>query len=294
MKLLKNEYFYLYPCCKLVYGDRESLIYDFQREKIYPIPNSLFHILQKSVDRPLILKDLYEAYQDEKTINSYFSFLLKNNLGEWVSKDCRFMPISDHYTSPEYISHITIFSKSIYSTKLEEIEKEINLLLCKHLEFIITSEKNSLTITDLKKTLSLFKTSTLRSIDILLPSSSKQFLISEQEIDLLIKNYPILNRISYYKANRDLYVNKKKFWLTKDYYFNNLNSKNYFHKQLFILENGTIKTHPFLGKSYGNINDDSFHNICNDLLKSKDWATEVSSNLSTKNCLTLHHYVNSI
>ena len=46
MRLNRNKYFALFPCCKIVDGKNKSAIYDLQRETYVLIPLSLSYILR--------------------------------------------------------------------------------------------------------------------------------------------------------------------------------------------------------------------------------------------------------
>lgn len=283
------KYFYLYPCCKLIENDTEGAIYDFQREKIFKVPKSLLFVLNKLRNKPTKLTELYKTFNDKETIDSYFSYLIKNDLGRWLEDHSNFLEISNNYETPELLTHLTIFLKSFDLSTLSKLPKIMNQFLCKHFEIIIT-ENYHFNLTHFRSVLQLFKESTLRSIDVLLPHSMRDFTFTKDEKKKLVEFCPILNRIGFYNLKKEIFVRKEKLWLTKEYYFTNLNSNNYFYKQVFICENGDVKTNPYHGRKWGSIFDSNLSDTFTSIVHSNAWNDEKAINLSDIDYIKLHNY----
>lgn len=124
-----------FECCKVVFGSKKSLIYDFQRQKLYPLPTSVLKILKNNNKKKLnsflnrfslnnqeILKDTIQHLYDIEVI--FFS-----------NKISSFPNISISYDFPSIISNAIIIHNPFVN--YENLFWELNTFNCKALEIIV-------------------------------------------------------------------------------------------------------------------------------------------------------------
>ena len=75
-----------FESCKVIKGFKKSIILDFQRNKIFNVPNSFKNFIDKINKIPL--DELYEKYGSESKaiLDEYVTFIEENELGAFLSK----------------------------------------------------------------------------------------------------------------------------------------------------------------------------------------------------------------
>lgn len=129
-----NVVFRLFASCIAVQGASRSTICDLQRNAIHLIPNALYDILTRHRDRTLEeIRGIYGNEHDD-TIDSYFEFLLKNELGFWCDEPEAFPDLDLTWDRPEVITNAVIDIDSQSDHDFQSIFSQLDDLGCRFVQ----------------------------------------------------------------------------------------------------------------------------------------------------------------
>lgn len=275
MELIKNKIFNLFANCKLVRGYSRSVICDLQRNEIYPIPNSLFTILEYAGTKTI--EDIIEIYGDESidTIKEYFNFLTSKELIFFNNNPEFFPPLNDLWDEPFKITNCIVDLNKVNSNQLIEICKCIGDLPIKALQIRIL--KNA-TLNELISLLNTVKPLGLNSIELLIKYNEDY---SNDDLINLCQKFRDIFTITIYDSPNTSFLSTKKnafgqvyfvkdkvysekncgiikpdfFTINMKTYTESLNYNTCLNRKISIDKKGNIKNCPSMQESFGNIKD---------------------------------------
>jgi SPASM domain peptide maturase of grasp-with-spasm system len=131
-QLNSSHYFILYANCIPVKGATRSLICDLQLGRYFYVPNSLLEILKST--KEIRLLEILNSYEDNDRVivESYFDFLVDNNLGFLDTDPKSFPDLSLEWDFPSEITNsiVDIEPAKINTIDYKKIFKELDDLNC--------------------------------------------------------------------------------------------------------------------------------------------------------------------
>lgn len=275
MELTTNKIFNLFANCKLVKGYSRSVICDLQRNEIYPIPESLYNILEYSGHKNI--EDIYKMYGEEnrETIHEYFEFLTNKELIFFNNNPEYFPKLNDKWDEPFHITNCIIDFKEVKIAHLENIKKCFGTFPIKALQIRVFKK---ITFEELTSILDYLKPSGVNSIELLIKYNEK---IKNEDLRQIIKKYNYIFTITIYNASKissDFNKNSLfgQIYYVKDYVvsekncgliipeFFTINMKTYteslrynscLNRKISIDADGNIKNCPSMQENFGSIKD---------------------------------------
>jgi SPASM domain peptide maturase of grasp-with-spasm system len=195
---MNPDIFQLFACNIPVKGAKRSIICDVQRGKYHPISNELFEILKMHKDK--MVSEIKALYPAERTqaIDQYFSFLMEQELGFWLSEDgANFLPIDLTYERPERINNAVVDVTPSSRHDYESIFTQLDGLGCKHLELRFY---DALSVSDLDAVLKPTLQGRLRSIQVIVKYNP---LWTDADYTLLCSAHQRISQITLHSAPED-------------------------------------------------------------------------------------------
>ncbi len=266
-----NKYLILFSCCKMVKGYNRSAIYDFQRKKIFFIPNSLYYLLDNTSSILNIEKLLTNYPNQKKTIYSYIDFLMNNELGFFSNYPKCFPPINESILDKNQLDELYIevdkdssfiFGKKIIQELLFFKVKKLTLILKNNINLnplLLNLNRTFVTSIDIQLSYDILKDN-LNNITLLNnnPIITTIFIISKVPLDSIYHSLSkaVLSTEELcdftITSEKDMICNLKEFLIAKKF---NL----FYYKKLFIESNGLIKLHFKTLDSISHIENDLKH-----------------------------------
>jgi len=274
---LNAKYFNLYACCVPVKGVKRSIICDLQRDKFDFIPNALYELLLKFIQKGKSINEIKTFFDNKNDIiiDEYFSFLSQKEYG-FFSKQFLNLPRIEieKYNEPKKITNSIIdFSQNSAHFQTDIFQNIINQLSDLQCEAIELRFFHCISITELVEKLNCFENSPIRDVEILM-RYNKNFNI-EKIIEIRLEN-PRLRKITFYNSMCNKILEHEE--ITIIYSKDNINSEKccgvispwYFvsktetfsefknfnsclNRKISVDKKGNIKNCPSMQKSYGNI-----------------------------------------
>lgn len=159
---MKDKYLKLYSSCKSVRGKERGAFYILDENRIEIVPLSMIELTDSL--KQYSIEECKKIVNSEILFNEYIDYLIVKRIGFVTDEPNSFSDMDDFYDSPShiFISCISIDEKSTYD--LINFVKELDDLLCKHIEIRLLY--SPLCIEQLLKILKLFEKTTIRSIDL--------------------------------------------------------------------------------------------------------------------------------
>lgn len=275
MELITNKIFNLFANCKLVKGYSRSIICDLQRNAIYPIPNSLYLILEYSGSKSI--DDIYKLYGEEnsETIKEYFEFLTNKELIFFNNYPENFPKLNDKWDEPFHITNCIIDFNEVKIDNLKNIKKSLGKLAIKAIQIRVFKKT---TLKELTYVLDFLKPEGLNSIELLIKYNDK---ISNRDLKNLTNKYKWIFTVTVFDAPessyslgenslfgqiyyvKDLIISEKNCGIITPEFFT-INLKTYtesfqhnscLNRKISIDTQGNIKNCPSMVESFGNVND---------------------------------------
>jgi SPASM domain peptide maturase of grasp-with-spasm system len=272
------NYFKLYACCIPVKGAKRSVISDLQRNIVVFIPNILFELLtiyeKNSVAE---IKSIFENQHNE-TIDEYFAFLEKEELGFFTNEPNLFPNLDLTWKSPKQITNAIIDFDNQSNHKVKDLFEQLSELGTEAVQLRFYSQKSLATLENILQQADL---TGIQSLEIIIPFSEeltiqvlKQFCAviprlcliiiygatTDEEITLnseifivfsskTIENHSFCGKINPYNFS----INIKTFTEAQQH-------NSCLNRKISIDVNGDIKNCPSLPQSFGNIAEVSLQN----------------------------------
>jgi SPASM domain peptide maturase of grasp-with-spasm system len=277
---MADRSFLLFACCVPVHGARRSLICDLQRQSYRFIPNGLYEILTEHEGESV--EDIKESYghQYDAEIDSYFDFLLENELGFWCDDPTRFPPLDLTWDAPERITNAIVEVDRESEHDFPSLLDQLDELGCRALElrFYDPVEKEPL-VSVLRYT----EGRRLQSVDLLLPHHD---WVRSAELVRLILEFPRISHVFVHGASEEhrwvdeltgqmiLYVTSPLDshldcgCVSPAYFAVNLSLfteartfNSCLHRKVAIDRRGAIRNCPSMPLSFGNLQEESLAEV---------------------------------
>jgi len=300
-----DKYFNLYSCCIPVKGYNKAVIYDLQRNKIYPIPFALHEILVYCTQKGksiLEIKENFEASQ-HCFIDGYFEHLIDNDCGFFSNEFHRFPKIDfKSYYEPKPITNAIVDFSNDSEHDLSIIISDLSCLKCEALEMRFFK---AVPISDMSLLLALTDSSTLRCVEILVRYDVSYCI---DNIIELRKQYSRLRKLTLFNAPYNktfehpdmLVICTKQNILSENccgvvspMYFiakteNYIEAKNFnscLNRKISVDRYGNIKNCPSMKFSFGNIKNVSLLDVVNQKGFSSLWSISKDKIMVCKDCV---------
>ncbi len=268
-------YINLFQTCLLTKGYNQSTILDYQRKKIFPIPNSMLEFVTDIIANNCIHKILEKYHDYLPTVNDYFEYLITNHICFVSSKNERalFKEISLEFDFPSEISNGIIEYNSNSNYSLEETIIKLDLIGCHYLElrYFATNYENLFLALELIEESSIRKlhlyTNSLNDsvLDKVIKISKKLDFVylfeSIQNDDKLMNGVRIFNTTKSYNTNLCGCIDKRYFSFEVSHFTESLRSNTCLNKKISVDSEGKIKNCPSMTKYYGLIENTSLEKI---------------------------------
>lgn len=186
----------MFACCQLVFGRSKSLVYDLQRKGFYSLSNDAYSILKMSEN--LDIASIKAFYNDKDSfIDDFFNQFIEAEMGFYTNEPTSFPNIDFTWYSPNVITNSIIEIDNYSQFDFEYAIKQLDDLACKAVQIRFL---NFITIDVINGYLSVFKTSRIKHIELLIPFVSESFRNEYYEI---MVNDPRLYRIMVYSSPKD-------------------------------------------------------------------------------------------
>src|SRR5258708_17763388 len=278
---MDKHYFRLYANCIPVRGYSRSSICDVQRGRLQFIPNDLFEILEKHADRSIAEIIRIFGEENRETIEEYFDFLCKEEYVFYCDfDDLKLFPDLDlSWDHPSIITNaiVDIVLESRY--KFDSIIPQLEALGCKDIQFRFFRKTS---IPELSEMMSLFRTSSIKSVELLVPYSED---FTDAEITHFVEGNLRIHFLVFHSSpfRRQMETQSKTVirfaeeiisdethcgHISEGYFTINLatftESQKYnscLNRKIAIDSNTDIKNFPSMRISYGNIKDNDIKGV---------------------------------
>lgn len=252
-----------------VLGKTQSAIYNLQEGKINIVPNSMFYFFKDT--QKLSLDQLKKKYGN---ISEYVKYLIDNEICFQKNHNKGFSELNLSLSTP-YLLRTAIIEYNFENFyDIENLLRQIIKLRCSFIELRI---KNTSSIKNIKRILSVLKNTCIISIDLFI---LYDFKINENQLIEMYSKYSKINRIIvhgasnkntkdgiyYFKENFYPSIFKRKFpknklIINQDFFSESQNYNPYFNKKVSIDEYGNIKNCLLLKNNFGNINNTTLDQV---------------------------------
>ncbi len=259
---MKNKYFRLYSTSKLVKGKDKGAAYILDENRIEIIPLSLIEIVE--LLEKYSIDECRKFINSQHILNEYIEFLVSKRIGCVTEYPDTINSVDEYYNTPSHIflSCIEINEKSTFD--LKNFVKELNELLCKHVELRILHDDISLD--ELNLILGCFEGTTIRSITLYIKSFSKASLNILLDIVKKYKkvSYTILFSMDEDKMGQDVIYTTKNYndianapfnsnvlFVNLRYFTEAKRYNPFYYKKISINKKGEIKNNLICKESFG-------------------------------------------
>lgn len=272
----KKEYFKLFACCIPVEGAKRSLLCDVQRSICTFIEPSLFQLL-KLLDEYSI-EEIKNHFGDQgaKQIDSFFKFLVEEEWGHFTTDPECFPNIDLQWKHPSSITNAIVDINDLLAVEnhyYSETLKQILDIGCNALQLRVY---RSLSIEKLARLLEITLSSTLQSVELLIPYEDKltgehlleSLINSNLRITSIIVSSSPSKKLLNYRGTTILFVedridSQKHCGIISEYFFSlnmSMFTESHHHnsclnRKIAIDAEGNIKNCPSMPQSFGNIKD---------------------------------------
>lgn len=271
-----KSYFILFASCMPVKGYSRSVICDLQRYDFEFIPNALYELI--TTYKNYTLEEILEMFNDDdKTIHSYYDYLIKNEFGFWGDKNDfdKFPSLDIVWESSSLITNLIIDVSEKSNHDYHKVANDINIIGCKALEirFFYKTDPSRL-----RNILMHFKDSRLLSISLVIVNN-KDFSLST--IEDICDSFPLIKNITISSSSSTKrkittksvvidYIDRvvdsnsccgvispKNFRVNIEFFTESYNYNSCLNKKLGIDEYGNVKNCPSSSDIIGNLSQNS-------------------------------------
>ncbi len=272
-----SKYLNIYAFCKVIKGQENYVICDFQKKNLKHIPDTLALIIEQFKENEFVT--VKNNFIDQKTVfNSYVNYLTQNKFAFFSDYRDEFIDIKDDFETPEIINNAILeydFNKYNIISVLEQLDE----LFCKYIEIRILN----FTIENLNYLADIFETTILcgfRSIVVYLPYSETteskiiyQKLKKYKKIHMIVfynttdkvKISSKIQNLQYIKSGIDEIRNKnfqeKNLIIDLNYFFEAQQKNPYYNKKVSIDYLGNVKNCIKNKSVFGNTNTHMLESI---------------------------------
>lgn len=285
------DYLNMFSNCVLVRGNVYSVICDLQISKFHHIPSDMADVLdflsEKSIDDCF----LFYGRENIKLIKEYLAFIVDKNLGFISSSHIReLVPLDLSWDNYAPITNIIIE----YNEETDYSNEFVKAIIDNNLISVEVRIYNNIkySFENLERFLKVFEDSTVQSIYIVVPYSSRVTRWFNKMVKKYVRLAKVILHSSPYDKTLTVFNDTVKLVFIKreinsclscglihpQYFatniFNFTESKNFnscLNRKLSISANGEIKNCPSMEKAYGNMKDDSLQDILQNIDFKRYW-----------------------
>lgn len=272
-------YFKLFAQCILVKGAMQSVICDLQRQNARVIPESLYEVIQECSKYSIQeLKAMYEEQVD--ILQEYLDFLVNNEFGFYTDEPERFPEMDLYWNEPALITNAIIDVSATSAHDFKDIFTQLENIGCQHIQIRFFSQT---TVEELEEIIGFLTTSRIKSLELIVPHAEH---LTMESAESLCEKHLRIHSLTIHSAPENIVPPKLKMmgnvFFTKQVIDNHthcgiispelfkINLKTFSESQKYnsclnrkvsVDTNGDIKNCPSMAKAYGNIKQDSLHNI---------------------------------
>lgn len=275
-----NRYFRLYSTSKAVRGKKRAAFYLLDEERIEIVPLSMVDVVDLLAGQSI--DECKNHVDSTEVLDEYIAFLTDKRIGFITDEPERFPGLDDYFDVPSHIflSCIEIDEESTYD--LQEYVKELDRLLCKHVELRILHD--NMRPDQLVNILNTFDGTTIRSIHVYMRrfnpdrlkdltaiieqhkkvSTIKLFSMDENRAigDIIFTDQSFEEAVSAPVKEDQLFINIRFFTQSKKF-------NTFYHKKVAITHGGEIKNNLGSSQSFGTYCPTS--NTIADIMERKDF-----------------------
>jgi SPASM domain peptide maturase of grasp-with-spasm system len=296
LEIIKNVIYNVFATCKVVEGAAKGVIADLHRNKLYPVPLSLCHVL--NFEGKLTVDEVIDqlGHEHRETILEYFDFLITNDIVFFNNEPELFPGLVDFWDEPFRITNSIIDFKVFDKSRVLSISNSIGKEPIKSIQFRFYCEVN---LEQLCYVVSNVSPSGLNSIEIIVSKSSELSLKCLEELCLL---FPRIFTVIVCGADEESYQSFGEGAMGQVFFVKeNANSEkdcgqispNYFtvnmkthmeaidhnsclDRKLSVDSKGFIKNCPSMPTSFGHVYDTTFSDVLDASQTSKYWFLDKS------------------
>ena len=190
----KERWFKLHSSCIPVQGKDDSLIYDIEKQQLYPISNDHYELLQlcKEYSIPQ-LKEVLSSIE-ENVIDGFLEHFVEQHLGFYTNSPQSFPDLDLTWKSPSRISNAIIVLDEKSPFNLEPIVVQLEDLGCDAVQLRLEA---GFKLEEIEHNLKVFDDTRIRLIDLILPDK----IVPDRSILFeWMKNYRRLGLVRLYAA----------------------------------------------------------------------------------------------
>jgi len=275
---MEQRIFNTFASCKLVKGHQRAVILDLQRNKIYPIPLTLYTILQFA--GKMSVPDLIQTYgvDNREVIEEYFKFLTENDIVFFSDRPELYPSLDDAWDEPFEITNCILDFDAENISLASQVYISIGSVPIKALQIRVFE---AVSIEDLDALLKNIKPIGTSSIELIVKYSTQ---MSPENLRLICNQNPYLFMVTVFDAPVQRQHNFGKSAFGQVFYvtepavsekscgrispdFFTINMKTFteslrhnscLNRKVSVDRNGEIKNCPSMVDSYGNVRDTSF------------------------------------
>lgn len=306
MNIRKQSNYSLFKNILITKGFNRNLLFDFQRENIFFVPDSLIEIISKEIfNFNDVVSEFCKDESENRIVEEYFQFLIENEMIFEINENLvgRFPNISENFEEPNFISNMVIDIDLLDQINLENLFIQMEKLLCSNLEirFYSNISKNQL-----EDTLINVGNYLINNLFLTLPYNK---LFSNEYIDEILERFRFIQYIHFYSSEKNsIEINKNSatqiihntksfspekecgqicqnlFNLSKKHYFESLNNNTCLNKKISVDIHGNIKNCPSMKETFGNINNTSLEEALQNNNLKNVWGIKKDDILICKDC----------
>lgn len=278
------NYFNLFSNCIPIKGYNRSLILDLQRNKSFPIPNSMFDVIAFLKSKNSLEKTIsHFGVENKILIEEYLDFLNVNELGFFQTLDefDLFLDLNKNFTTPNHISNIVIELSDIIIQHFDLIVSNFTNIITSNIQLIGYEKLNLDVFFEILKKL---KNCDFKSVELVLKFSEELVeninKLEEALIDItriIIHSVPekFNDKINFQtleviftKSNIDGFkfcgsVKMNDFNTNQLKVLESINHNSCLHKKISIDKDGYIRNCPSMPQHFGNIKDTTLEEALN-------------------------------
>lgn len=198
---MKPKYFNLFSSCILVNGFVSSSIYDLDNGQIFPIPNQLYSVLERSKKNTITSIKNYFNRCNDKGIDAYFGLLNEKRIGFYTNTPDEFPVLDLKWESPCEIKNAILEYSNNSNYSLKNAIIQLNGLGCEAIQIRFIEE---ITLEVMFSNLLPIVNSRIKYLELFLPYSSNTTIEDLKKIRLFD---PRITKIIQYNSPGNTTVN---------------------------------------------------------------------------------------
>jgi SPASM domain peptide maturase of grasp-with-spasm system len=193
----KEQWFKLHSSCIPVKGKESSLIYDIEKQELYPISNDHYELL--SLCNKYSISQLKNRWSDlsAKDIDTFLEHFITNHLGFYTTAPQSFPDLELEWKSPVVISNAIIQVNAKSTFDLKELIHQLHDLGCDAIQLRLEDDFKVEALTEM---MAAFEGTRIRFIDLMLPY---HLMLTKQVLVDLMLAYKRIGILRLYNALED-------------------------------------------------------------------------------------------